>query len=137
MDVKAVMDEIGTKLETIADLRVFPYSADSVTPPGAIVGLPDDITFDATYGRGSDSMTLPVWVLVSRNSDRAGSAELSAYLNGSGVKSIKAAVDSTNTNPYTAADTVTVVSAEPGSYTSAGVALLGAEFTVEIFGSGS
>jgi len=137
MDLGDVMAEIGQKLDTITGLRVYPYNADKVNPPAAIVGLPQTITFDLTYGRGSDEMTLPVFLLVARINDRSSHAELADYLNGSGSKSVKAAVDSSGTNEYTSCDTVTVQMAEPDSYTSAGTDMLGAEFTVKITGSGS
>jgi len=137
MIVDDLMAEIGEKLGTIAGLRVTPYAADSVNPPAAVVLLPDDITFDATYGRGSDEMEIPVLVLISKANDRNSHTKLAAYLDGSGAKSIKAAVDSTNANPYTAADTVTVMTATIGAFTFAAVDLLGAEFTVHVSGSGS
>jgi len=137
MNVLEVQEEIGTKLATIVGLRVFEYTVDSVAPPGAIVGLPETITFDETYGRGSDSMTLPLWVMVALSSDRAANAELAAYLDGSGAKSVKATVDGTNANTYTSCDTVTITTAEPDYYTSGGVEMLGAKFTVVITGSGS
>jgi hypothetical protein len=50
MRVAQVMDELGTALESIDGLRVFPYSADRVVPPAGIVGWPDQITYDATMG---------------------------------------------------------------------------------------
>lgn len=138
MNIEDVMSEIGEKLETIPQLRVFPYWADKIAPPAAIVGLPEDIKYDETYGRGSDAVTVPVWLLVSRASDRASNAQLAAYLSGSGTRSVKAAVDSKRlTNEYASCDTVTVVTAKTGTYTSSGVSLLGAEFSVQVTGSGS
>lgn len=138
MNVEAVMQEIGAKLGAIMGLRVFPYNVGKVPPPGAIVGLPDDIAFDRTYGRGVDAMTIPVWVMVSKASDRAANHELTAYLSGSGAKSVKAAIDSRpGGNHYLSCDTVIVTTAETGAYTSGGVDLLGAEFTVQITGSGA
>lgn len=136
MNLADVMAELGTKLDTIPQLNVFPYEADKVTPPAAIVGLPETLTFDATYGRGSDTMTLSVFLLVGKLSDRASNAALSAYANGSGARSIKAILDSTDDNTYTSCDEVTVKSVEFDSYTSGGVTLLGAEFTVDIAGKG-
>lgn len=137
MDVKAVRDEIGQKLGAIAGLRVYAYVPDKVPPPGAVVGMPDGIEFDQTYGRGSDEMTIPLWVVVARIDARAGDVALVPYLNGSGAKSIKAAVDSTTTNTYTSCDTVTVTTAAVGGYTWGGVEMLGAEFTVRVSGSGA
>ena len=137
MDVKAVAEEIAGKLDGIAGLRAFGYPVGQLPFPGAIVGLPDEITFDQTYGRGSDAMTFPVWVMVGRADERAGALELMAYLDGSGAKSVKSAVDSTRTNTYSECDTVTVTQAVPGTYTYNGVDAFGAEFTVEVMGSGS
>lgn len=137
MNVKAVMDEIAGKLNTITGLRAFGYPVAKLPLPGAVVGLPEDIAFDQTYGRGSDAMTFPIWVMVPRADDRAAVVQLLPYLDGSGAKSVKAKVDSTATNTYTSCDTVTVTMAEPGSYTYNGVDTLGAEFTVTVTGSGS
>jgi hypothetical protein len=135
MIVDDVTKEISSKLEAIG-LRAFAWNVGKVTPPGAVVGLPDTIDYDQTYGRGSDKMTIPVWVMVSRASDRAAHSELAAYLDGVGAKSVKVALDSTDTNTYEWCDEVTVTTAEPGAYSSGGVEMLGAEFTVDIAGKG-
>lgn len=137
MNVQEVLDELATKLDTIVGLRVFAYAPDDVPVPAAIVGMPEDIQFDQTYGRGSDEMTLPVWVLVALIADRASSKELAAYLNGSGTKSVKTKLDSKANNTYTKCDTVRVTTAETGPIDYAGVRYFGAEFTVHITGSGS
>ena len=137
MNVKAVMDEIAGKLDTITGLRAFGYPVAKLPFPGAVVGLPDDIAFDQTYGRGSDAITLPVWVMVPLADVRAAVVQLLPYLDGSGAKSVKAKVDSTTSNTYSSCDTVTVTMAVPGPYTYNGVDTLGAEFTVTVTGSGS
>jgi hypothetical protein len=132
-----VMAEIGAKLGAIDKLNVFPYQADKVTPPAAIVGLPEQINYDLTYGRGSDRMpAVPVFLLVGKLSDRSSHKELAAYADGSGPRSIKATLDSTDANQYTSCSTVTVTSCEFDTYTSAGVQLLGAQFSVDITGEG-
>ena len=137
MDVQAVAAEIATKLDTITGLRAFGYPPGQAPFPCGVVVLPDDVTYDETYGRGSDAMTFPVFVFVSRNDDRTAALELMPYLDGSGSKSVKTAVDSTNTNAYSECDTVTVQRAETGAYTYNGVDCYGAEFTVYVTGSGS
>lgn len=137
MNVTEVVAEIAEKLDTIPGLRVFPYAAGKVPVPAAIVGLPDEIAFDQTFGRGMDAMTLPMWVLLSQADIKSATDRLADYLNGSGSESVKAAVDSTNTNTYSACDTVTITSAVVGSFGSGGVDYLGAEFTVQVSGSGS
>jgi hypothetical protein len=94
MNLADVMDAVGDRLDTIAGLRVFAYPPGSVTPPAAVVSYPEGIEFDATYGRGSDRMTLPVVVVVGKASDRAARDKLGAYCDGSGASSVKAVLES-------------------------------------------
>lgn len=136
MDAKAVTEELAGKLDTIPGLRAFGYPVGRLPFPGAIVGLPDEVNYDETYGRGSDAMTFPVWVMVARGNERAGVLELLDYLSGAGTKSVKAALDNTTSNTYSTCDTVTVTMAVPGTYTYNGVDAFGAEFTVAVTGSG-
>lgn len=137
MNVNDVAAEIAEKLDAISGLRAFGYPVGKLPLPGAIVALPDDIMYDETYGRGSDDITFPVFVLVPGSDYRAAAQDLMLYLSGSGAQSVKAAVDSTNTNAYTSCDTVTVTRATTGAYTYNGVDTFGAEFTVRVTGSGS
>lgn len=131
MIIADVQKEIGTRLETVG-LRAFPYSADRISPPAAIVALPEEITFDLTYGRGSDRLSVALYVVVGRSDARTSNDRLSAYLDGSGASSVKAVVES---GTYTAFDSVQVKTARPGSFTIGGVEYLGAEFTLDITGS--
>lgn len=130
------MDELGTALSSVDGLRVFPYSADRVTPPAAIVGWPDVIDYDTTFGRGSDSMVLPVWVVVGKVDARSSRNTLAAYLDGSGSSSVKAAVDG---GTYTACDSATVTGVPNGveSVSIAGTEYLAAIFNVSITGKGA
>jgi hypothetical protein len=137
MNVSAVAAEIAAKLDAIEGLRAFGYPVGQLPFPGAIVGLPDEVRYDQTYGRGSDVMTFPVWVMVARSDERAAVLQLLPYLDGSGAQSVKAAVDSNGGNEYTECDEVTVATAVPGTYTYNGVEAFGVEFTVNVCGSGS
>lgn len=134
MIVSDLMDELATQLETISGLRCFAYPPDSLTPPAAVVSYPDVINYDATYGRGSDTLTLPVMVLVGRPTDRTARDLLSAYVDGSGSKSVKAVLEA---GTYTAFDSIRVASAEIDVVTIGATPYLNAEFSVEITGSGS
>ena len=133
MNLGDVMDELGTALETIDGLRVFPYWADRVTPPAAIVAWPDPVTYDATMARGADQMTVPVIVLVGRFDARSTRDRLAIYLDGTGASSVKAVLEAAE---YTACDSVRVASATVDSYSVAAVDYLGAEFSLDIFGTG-
>lgn len=136
MNIQDVIDEIGAKLGSVPQLRVYPYNVDKVTAPAAIVGLPDTVNYDTTYGRGTDALTIPMWVMVGRANAKAAGAQLAAYLDGSGDRSVKAAVDSSDTITYSSCDEVTVTTAEPLAVTSGGVELLAVEFTVQVEGRG-
>lgn len=133
MNVADVMDELGGALEAIDGLRVFPYWADRITPPAAIVGWPDPIDYDMTMMRGGDDLTVPVYVVVGKVDARTSRNLLAVYLDGSGDKSVKAALDG---GTYTTCDSVTVKSATVDQLSIAAVDYLGAVFSVDIFGKG-
>jgi uncharacterized protein with PIN domain len=137
MNLADVMDEIGAALSTIDGLRVYPYNADSVQPPAAVVTLPDEIEYDLTMARGGDALTLDVYVFVARIDQRTGRDALAAYLDGSGARSVKAALDNSDTVAYTACDTVRVAKASVEPLISGGVDYLGVVFTLEITGKGA
>lgn len=95
LDLAATLDAIGVRLATIGGLRVYDYPPDAVAAPAAVVGYPDEVTYDETMARGTDSTIVPVTVLVTSGSDRAARDALSPYLSGTGARSVKAAVDGT------------------------------------------
>jgi len=134
MNVSDIYDELATALGGISGLRVFPYWADRITPPSAVVGWPDTIAYDKSFGRGSDALELSVYVLVGKVDARSSQTALAAYLDGSGSASVKAALDG---GTYTACDSVTVTQARVEVMAVAAVDYLTAIFTVSIYGSGS
>lgn len=134
MDLAAVMDEVAAHLKPIDGLRVYAYPPDDVTPPAAVVAYPDTLTYDATYGRGTDRMSVPVVVLVGKVSDRASRDRLAVYADGSGERSFKAALE---VEDYTTCDFVRVESAEFDVMRMAGVDYLAATFTLDIAGEGA
>lgn len=133
MNVGEAMIGLGEALAAIADLRVFDYPPDSVTPPAAIVSYPDPIDFDMTMGRGSDRATVPVHVVIGRVSDRAARNALTAYMAGSGDRSVKAAIEADRTLGG-AVDSVRVVSVSGGELNVGGVSYLAATFSVDLIG---
>lgn len=130
LDLNATMDAFGLRLGTIPGLRVYDYPPDSVAVPAAVVGYPDVVTYDETMARGTDSCTVTVTVLVGRISDRASRDALGAYLAGSGVYSVKAAVDGTLAGTVKDAR---VASASVMSVTVGGVDYAAAAFSVEVY----
>lgn len=134
MDLADVMDEVASRLDTITGLRCFAYPPGTVNPPAAVVSYPDTYTYDETYGRGSDRLSLPVVVVVGKVSDRSARDQIGAYVDGSGARSVKAVLES---GTYTAFDELRVVSVEFDVVTIGGTDYMAALFTLDILGSGS
>lgn len=134
MILSAVMDEMAVELDTIDGLRVFPYPADNIPAPAAIVGYPESLTFDTTMGRGVDMAVFPIFVLVGRVTDRTARDLLGVYCDGTGAKSVKAVLQAGK--PWVAMASVRVASVEFTVVTVAGVDYLAAVFTVNVYGSG-
>lgn len=136
MDLNAVSDEIRTALATITGLRIVPWGVNQAQPPAALVGLPEQVDFDDTYGRGKDLYPdLPVVVLVGAPEQRASIINLSAYVAGSGAKSVKQKLEA---YVWTTCDNVTVESCEfDPNATFAGTPYLAAIFHLKILGRGA
>lgn len=131
MLLEPVMRELADRLDTVAGLQVHASPPKKVRAPAAIVAFPSGITFDQTYGRGSDSMVVPIVVLVSKlNEDRA-LTELSAYASGFGLRTVKAVLES---GVYVTFGSLRVTDAEFDVYTMAGDDFLAAVFNVMVEG---
>lgn len=135
MNLDAVMTEVAGRLETIAGLRVFDHPVDKLTPPTAIVSLPE-IAFDETYGRGSDRYTLPVVLAVGKMNDRASRANLAPYVAGAGPSSVKEVLED-ETVPYVAFDGLRVVSVDFDVVAWGAIPYLTATFVLDIMGDGA
>lgn len=132
IDVNATMDAIGTALATITGLRVFDYPTDLAQFPCAVVGLPTEGTYDVTAQPQTDRASFPVIVMVGALNDRSARDQLSAYLAGSGVSSVRAAVDGTLGGVVQAAHT-TGWTTETRMSANGVDLLVGATFNVEVW----
>jgi hypothetical protein len=133
MNLDTVMTEVATRLDTIVGLRVVDHPVDEIQPPTAIVSLPQ-ITFDQTYGRGSDRYALPVVLAVGKVSDRASRNNLAPYVAGSGAKSVKAVLEGFTAVSF---DAVRVQGVEFDVISWGTVEYLTATFLLDIMGSGA
>ena len=127
-----VRDGLKTRLQTITGLRVYDLIPDTVTPPAAVVGQLD-LTFDINNARGLDQANCDVMVIVQRLSERVAQDKLDAFLAGSGAGSIKAAIEGDRTLGG-AVNTLRVISAEGGTYESAGALFLSYRYRLTIWG---
>lgn len=121
----AVMDDLGARLGTITGLRVFDFPPLSAQAPFGFVNLPESINYDLTYGRGSDRMSVDVYVAVASVVDRAARDALSTFAAGT---SVKAALE---LQPFTVG-VYRVTSVDFGPIVLASQAYLGAVFHVDV-----
>lgn len=136
MNLDTVIKELGTAAGSISGLRVYPWAAKAVTPPGLIFGLPQDITPNETYGRGGMRIKdLPAILLVGAASARTSLAALSAYCAGSGAKSLVTAWQ--NYGGYTQIHAITVTQIELDAVKLAATDYLAAIFHLDVIGSGT
>jgi hypothetical protein len=136
VNVQAVLDEVADALRGIAPLsgRTYPWNVGKISPPAAVVDLPEAVDYHQTYGGvGADKISLTFMVLVGQLNSESVSKDLAAYLSGSGDRSVKAHVEG---RIYQACDEVTVMSAEVLVATFAQVQYLAAQFTAEALGTG-
>ena len=131
-DVNGVRDALKANLQTITNLRVYDLIPDVIVPPCAVVGQLD-FTFDVDNARGLDQASVDIFVLVQRISERAGQDKLDLLLAGSGSGSIKTALESDRTLGGLV-DTLRVISADSGTYTSGETSFLSYRYNLTIWG---
>lgn len=134
MNLAGCMDDLAAALGRIPDLRVFPYWADAVTPPAAVVAWPDPLTYDSTMVRGADTAEIPIHVFVGKVDARTARDLLARYADGSGDYSVKQAIEGRKATAY---DVARVNRAEFAVSTVGGTDLLAATFYIDITGRGA
>lgn len=134
MNLADVMSEIGDALDSISGLRVARAPAGSIQAPAAVVGLPDELAFDQTYGRGTDRLKVPVVVAVGRPQERTTVERLGRYADGSGAESVKQVLEGW---AWTTCDFVHVVSVAFDVVRIGGTDYAGALFTLDVVGDGA
>ena len=136
MTPSTVRTNLKTALSTITGMRVFDYVPDSTNIPTnnafAIVGQLS-MNYDFTLNRGFDSATCQIIVVVGRMSEKDGQSRLDGLLASSGSTSIKTAIEADKTLSG-AVQTLRVVSASPGTITSANIDYLSYQYAVELIG---
>jgi len=83
---------LATQLATIRGLRTAATVPDNPAPPVAVI-VPVNVEYDTSFGRGTDTYTSSVLLIVGRMSERAAQTTLDAYINPTGATSIKAAIN--------------------------------------------
>ena len=131
-NINGIRDALKANLQTITSLRVYDLIPDVIVPPCAVVGQLD-FTFDIDNMRGLDQASVDIYVIVQRISERTGQDKLDNFLAGSGNGSIKTAIESDRTLGGLV-DTLRVITAESGTYTSGDQSFLSYRYNVTIWG---
>lgn len=134
LDLATIMDEVAAQLATISGLRTWAYPPGAVSAPAAIVAFPQTYTYDVTYGRGADRMTLQVVVLAGPATQRQTRDVLAGYMQGSGPASVKATLEA---GAYDTVQSLRVMSVDTDVYEEGATRYLAAIFDIDIIGSGA
>lgn len=132
VNLKLVMREIGTALDTIPGLAVHNRPVLNLTPPAAVVSYPDSIETRTTYGPGVARMVLPVVVMVGRPTESSTQDRVTRYADGSGPESVTRIMD---TYAWTTCHHVTVTGIDFDVVSMAGKDHLAVAFTLDVVGS--
>lgn len=130
---------LQTRLQTITGLQTYAYLPTVPQAPCAFVGSPRELTYHAAMG-GVAEYVFSVWVLTNESKpSNAAQAELDEYVQPSGSKSIKAALE--GTGPQTLGGIVDDVVCDGllgyAIYGGDQAAYFGAQFSVRVISSGS
>lgn len=148
MDITAVRQGIAAAAKAVAmpsgvaKLKSYAYVPDAVSAPCFFVGEVD-ITYDKTFGRGTDELSFTCRVLVSATNDRASQRLLDGMLSGSGPASLKQTIEVARGAPGElalggAADDLRVERVQGYRwYEHAGSEYVGAELVIKVIGDGS
>lgn len=147
MDITLVRERIAAAAAAVVlpagspSLTCTGYVPDSVNAPHFFTGEVD-VTYDLTYGRGTDELQITCRVLVSRADDRSAQQILNAMLSGSGPASLKAAIEAARGAPGElalggAADDLHLMRVQGYRwYEHNGTQYVGAELIIKVIGSG-
>lgn len=121
----------------VTDLHGYANMPESVNLP-AVVVLPTGADFDVAMGRGTDTYTFNVLVLVSRRDDTLAQFDLDDYVTGAGDKSIRQAIFDARSLGLTDTDAhVTGMSSYGAGFEVGGVVHVGAVLACQVHTKGT
>lgn len=133
MNLETVAVQLSDRLGTILAGRSTPYAPDTIKPPAGYVLGPES-TPHQSYANGLTRLRVAVTVAVARVPLDVAFKALAAYMSDTGDQSVKLCLES---GTYTAFDTIIVTRSFIGDLTIAGDPCKGAQFDLDITGSGS
>jgi len=133
MNAETVARELSDRLGTILNGRSTPYAPDTISPPTGYVFGPET-AYHQSYQNGLTRAKLSVTVAVAREPLAVAWKALAGYASDTGATSVKACLES---GTYTAFDTIVVTRSVVGDVTIGGATYKGAQFDIDITGSGA
>ncbi len=131
-----IIAAIETRLDTISSLRSIGVSPDQITPPMAMVEVPDIPDYHLTMKRGYAQYDFKVRIFVSAGYTRTGHTLLAEYADVTGSKSVIAAIEGDRTLAG-AVETCHVVSfSNLGLREVGAISYLAGEFALAVVGQG-
>lgn len=131
-NINELREKIAVNLVTIPGLRSSTTVPDNPSPPIAII-LPQTISYDDSFQRGTTTYQFIVTVIVGRADDRSAQNKLDSFVSSTGTASIKLAIESDRTLGGKAFDVRVVEMRNYGSVVISEVTYLSAEFTVTCY----
>lgn len=132
IDLAAIREGLAENLRRIEGFQVSAYMLSQPWPPTIQVMGPDEITYDLTFGRGSDSWVLIVQAFVASHDDLASQTRLDEMLHPTGPLSIKEAIERDTTLGGACSDLRVTHASGYRQYQLDRGPVLGAEFTVQV-----
>lgn len=133
MNLADVAQELATQLGTILKGNATPYAPDSVTPPAGYIFGPET-EYHQSYANGLSRAQWAITVVVQRDPLDVAWAALAGYCSDTGATSVKACIEG---GTYTAFHTIVVQRSKIGDVQLAGGTYKGAQFDIDITGSGA
>ena len=130
--ISSIRTGLATRLGTISGLRTAATMPDLPNPPIAIV-IPDSVNFDNAFGRGLDTLTFRIVVIVGRADERTAQNSIDGYCATTGASSVKAAIEGGKTLGGAAFDCRVTAMTNYGSTVIGETTYLSCEFTVVVY----
>lgn len=132
MSISDIRTKLVDRLKTITNLSCYKEVPDAIGKLPAAVIIVEAVDYDETFAEAK-GLTLRVLLLIAEKDSARAWGELEDYLEVTGSKSIKAAVEGGNGGAAAVVDYARVSRAENiGLVSYRGSAWLGAEFVLEV-----
>jgi len=135
MTIKTIGQGLATRLKTIADLQVFAPDELPDTPnsfPSAMI-LPGNITYHLTHDEAYD-IEYRLLLLFTKQDQPSAISAMVDYMEVTGTKSVKAAIEGERTLGGAAGDVQVNLNSGVGNITWGGIVYISTEFKITVYG---